>query len=289
LRLLYLWNTCSGNKEKNKGIARVSKKTYLLTTHLCFFNIYVKREVCFNNEAICRTIFTTLVSKKKAKTIPRIIGQKVKYSNISKEDRSPDIKAALMLLAKARVCNPVYHSSCSGLPLHAGYDPHTYKLLFLDIGLVNFMCGTDWHTISSLNNQRLINEGALAEQFIGQHLLYLNNGKSEPAVHYWIREGKSSNAGVDFVISRGTWIIPVEVKAGKSGSLKSIQQFIIQKNKRFALRFDCNKPGMQEIEHVTRVGMTNRKACYRLLSLPLYLVEQARGIIDMIRFNTFPG
>lgn len=90
----------------------------------------------------------------------------------------------------------------------------------MDIGLVNFMCGMDLYTISFLEEPRLINEGTLAYQFIDKHLLYLNKGKTEPLVHYWIREGKSSNAEVDFVFYREDWIIPVEVKAGKSGSLK---------------------------------------------------------------------
>lgn len=69
--------------------------------------------------------------------IPRIIGQKVKYSNISREYRSSDIKTALMLLAKARICSPVYHSSCSGLPLHA----ESKLLLFIscDPGIFGFL------------------------------------------------------------------------------------------------------------------------------------------------------
>ncbi|MBN2441621.1 MAG: hypothetical protein JXJ04_09740 [Spirochaetales bacterium] len=89
--------------------------------------------------------------------------------------------------------------------------------------------------------------------------------------------------GIDFVFSRGNRIIPVEVKAGKSGSLKSLQQFVIKKNKRFAIRFDLNKPSMQEIKHITRVGTNNQKADFILLSLPLYLVENLTTIVDIFR------
>lgn len=42
--------------------------------------------------------------------IPRIIGQKVKYSNISREDKSRNVKAVIDLLVKARVCHQVFHS-----------------------------------------------------------------------------------------------------------------------------------------------------------------------------------
>jgi hypothetical protein len=42
------------------------------------------------------------------RTIPRMIGKKVKYSNFSREDRSQDIKYTIDLLSKARICSPVY-------------------------------------------------------------------------------------------------------------------------------------------------------------------------------------
>jgi predicted AAA+ superfamily ATPase len=57
-----------------------------------------------------------------------------------------------------------------------------------------------------------VNEGALAEQFIGQHLAFLDPGK--PSLHYWLREGKSENAEVDYVVAEDGKILPIEVKAG---------------------------------------------------------------------------
>ena len=62
----------------------------------------------------------------------------------------------------------------------------------------------------------MLNEGILAEQFIGQHLLYRNHGIDKPYLYYWLREGKKHNAEVDFVITAGKHIVPVEVKSGKT-------------------------------------------------------------------------
>jgi len=44
----------------------------------------------------------------------------------------------------------VFHSHCSGLPLQAEIDEFTYKALFLDIGLMNRICGLDWLAIFKL-------------------------------------------------------------------------------------------------------------------------------------------
>ena len=46
-------------------------------------------------------------------------------------------------------------------------------------------------------------------------------------------------------------VLPVEVKSGKSGSLKSLQQFVLKKHVTAAIRFDLNLPTIQEISHIT--------------------------------------
>ena len=163
--------------------------------------------------------------------VPRAVGRKVKYTQIDREETARELRAAIDLLAKARVIAPVFHSTCSGVPLHADVDWKTYKLLFLDIGLMNRLCGLDWLALQDLDDRRLVNEGALAEQFVGQHLLYLEKGRETPRLNYWLREGKSANAEVDYAIARGAQIVPVEVKAGTSGTLRSLHQFALAKGR----------------------------------------------------------
>lgn len=161
--------------------------------------------------------------------VPRYIGNKVKYTNFSRDERSGNVKNAVDLLIKAGICYPVIHSNCSGIPLQADINELNYKLLFLDTGLAGYINGLNWYSLSSYDNVSLVNEGRLAEQFIGQHLYYRSQGFRKPVLHYWLREGRRSNAEVDFVISEGNWIIPVEVKAGKQGTLKSLFRFILEK------------------------------------------------------------
>ncbi|MFH2059876.1 MAG: ATP-binding protein [Pseudomonadota bacterium] len=217
------------------------------------------------------------------RTIPRIVGKKIKYSNISREHPSKNIKDALELLSKAKICHKIYHSYCSGLPLNADIKETVYKLLFMDIGMMNYICGNDWTFLQSFPDHELVNEGAIAEQFIGQHLLSAQ--ASSPALNYWVRQAKTSNAEVDYVISHGPLIIPVEVKSGKSGSLKSLQQFVARKNTPLTVRFDLNPPGIQDISHQISTNNGIVPANYKLLSLPLYLVEMLPNVLNEIRMH----
>ena len=78
----------------------------------------------------------------------------------------------------ARVISKVIHSHCSELPLQADLKEKVYKLLFLDIGLMNTISGLDWPAVSQMKEVKLINQGAIAEQFIGQHLQELLSDKA---------------------------------------------------------------------------------------------------------------
>lgn len=214
---------------------------------------------------------------------PRMVGRKVKYSAFSREEPSRGIKTALDLLTKARVIHKVHHSHCSGVPLNADLGGSAFKLLFLDVGLMNRVCGLDWRAVSSMSERELVNEGPIAEQFVGQHLLYREHGHEPPQLFYWLREGRAANAEVDYVLARGTQIIPVEVKAGKSGSIKSIFQFAADKKVPLAIRFDLNPPSLQRISHKqNRPTIGSEDLNLTLLSLPLYMVGQISRLLDQI-------
>ncbi len=217
--------------------------------------------------------------------VPALIGGKVKYANISREETAREIKAALELLAKARIISRVHSSSCSSAPLAAQIDVNAYKILFLDVGLMNRMLDLDWRAVSELDERRLINEGPLAEQFVGQQLLaaFSQGGREDTRLFYWLREGKSSNAEVDYVVSRGIQIVPVEVKAGKAGSLKSLHQFVTEKQCPLAVRFDLNLPSLQAVEATVLRIDGKHKITYNLLSLPLYLAGQLPRLLDEIK------
>jgi hypothetical protein len=215
--------------------------------------------------------------------IPRIIGQKVKYSNISRENKSREVKAILDLLVKARVCHQVVHSHCSGVPLIADIDESIHKLLFMDVGMAAYLTGMDWIALQALDGKALVNEGKLAEQFVGQHLI---DPLEPPRLTYWLREVKSANAEVDYVTATGNQVVPLEVKAGKSGALKSLQQFALIKRANLCVRFDLNPPAITRITHLARTSDGSEPVSFTLLSLPLYLAQELPRVLNEYRAMT---
>ncbi len=217
--------------------------------------------------------------------IPKALGRKIKYSHISRDSRSALVKQGVSLLTKARICHQVKRSHCTGIPLAAESSDTVYKLLFMDIGLANHVCGCDWRTMAAFDESQLVNEGGIAEQFIGQHLIDMSGGLNPPSLHYWLREKKTGNAEIDYVITIGSRVLPVEVKAGTSGSLKSLQQFVFRRGTKLAIRFDLNPASLQQVKHTIRTADGNRQVEFTLLSLPLYGVQELERITGSIQKN----
>jgi len=216
----------------------------------------------------------------------RNIGRKVKYSQFSRDDKSATIKADIELLCMARVLSRVVHSHCNGLPLQAEMEEKNYKVIFLDVGLMNAVSGLNWNTISSMADTQLINEGTIAEQFIGQHLQDILADSPNRELTYWLREGRSSNAEVDYVLGLEGRIVPIEIKAGATGSLKSLHQFAGEKGVGTAVRFNSGLPSLESVDTRVRQKNTVTAVRYQLLSLPLYLVERLPALIAQ---ETRPG
>jgi hypothetical protein len=86
---------------------------------------------------------------------------------------------------------------------------------------------------------------------------------------FWVREKKQSLAEVDFIYPFDQWLIPVEVKAGKSGTLRSLHQYMTRCDHNYAVRLYS---GALNIEK----GMTVDGTKYFLLSLPYFLAGKLR-------------
>ena len=58
---------------------------------------------------------------------------------------------------------------------------------------------------------------------------------------YWQREARTSNAEVDYLTQKGETIIPIEVKSGSTGSLKSLRVFLNSHNRSpYGIRFSIS-------------------------------------------------
>ena len=109
-------------------------------------------------------------------------------------------------LADANVALPTYNVVEPRYPLKTSLDSKKFKLFLSDVGLLTYLCGMD--VVRDLLADRAdINYGALYENFVAQELACHGHN----LMYY-----SSRNIGeLDFLIQRGTRVIPVEVKSGK--------------------------------------------------------------------------
>lgn len=146
------------------------------------------------------------------------VGEQIKYTEMADGFSSPTIKKAFILLETARLFKKVRASSPAGIPLGASASEKKFKAIMLDIGLMASLNGLNISKEYLKSDLLSIFRGAMAEQFVGQEILAATNAD----LYYWAREAAGSSAETDFLIEKLGKVIPVEVKSGKSGSLKSL-------------------------------------------------------------------
>ncbi len=150
-----------------------------------------------------------------------------------------------------------------------------YKCFFLDVGLTAHCAGLTWNDLNSEKSDIII-KGNLSEQFVAQHLQYYKGGFDQPELYYWLREGKSRNGEVDFIIVKDSDILPIEVKSGKTGTMRSLHQFMARKPYHRAVRLDANPPSAQDITTDIPFEQKRKIVSYRLESYPIYFVEMLK-------------
>ena len=194
---------------------------------------------------------------------PLRAGSRIKFQGFGQSQyKSREIGEALRILEKAMLIKLVYPTTSVQLPAEINHKKSP-KLQFLDTGLINFSANLQ-SSYFSLNDLNSIYTGKIVEHIVGQELVAtypLTNG----SLKFWVRDKAQSNAEVDYVVPFEHYLIPIEVKSGTSGRLKSLQQFMERVEHSYAVRFYAGK--IQQDELTTPSGKT-----FTLLNLPYYLV-----------------
>ncbi len=192
-----------------------------------------------------------------------MISRPIKYSEISKEYQARDLKRAIVLLEEAKLITKVNQNSAAGLPIKSGQKDR-YKLIYLDVGLYLRLLNFDHNDLLLEKDLSLINEGIIAEQIVGQELLSYQNSHNEPVLSYWDREKQGSSAEVDYLYPYRQLILPIEVKAGTTGRLKSIRMYLDEKGLDLGIRVSQNPLSLID----------------KILSVPFYLISQTDRLVS---------
>jgi len=144
----------------------------------------------------------------------------------------------------------------------------------LDTGMMNYFLGIQTEILGTDDLNR-IHQGTIIEHLVGQEIL-AQQFNPLSSLNFWTREKKTALAEVDYVFPFEGQLIPIEVKAGKDGSLKSLHIFMDQAPHDMAIRFYAGE--FQLTTTTTAEGKS-----YRLLNLPYYLASQTKEYIAWLK------
>ncbi len=200
-------------------------------------------------------------------------GKRIKFQGFGKSSYgSKEMGEALRTLEKALLLSLVYPTTSAKLPIMPELQKSP-RLQLLDTGLMNYASGMQKEIIGTtdLNN---VYQGTVIEHLIGQELL-ASNYNALSALNFWVREKPTSTAEVDYVITHEGKLIPIEVKSGKEGKLKSLHLFMDESPGKIAIRLFAGELS------ISKVVTPNGKK-YNLLNMPYYLVSQLPKYIDWL-------
>ncbi len=204
---------------------------------------------------------------------PKETGKRITFERFANTSyRSRDAGEALRTLQRAMLIFLRYPTTDLQLPLQTD-TKRKPRLQFLDTGLVNFSAGIQGTYLTDESIDTMYN-GMIAEQITGQELLASTFYEMKPPL-FWVREEARSNAELDFVLIENSRIIPVEVKSGKTGTLRSLHSFIDQTGIKLAVRLYSGEYSV--VNAVTPIGKNH----YTLINLPLFLASM---IGEYVRF-----
>ncbi len=135
-------------------------------------------------------------------------------------------------------------------------------LQYIDTGLLNYFAGIQQEYFK-YQNLHAFYRGLIAEHIVRQEIIAIDYDTNRKPL-FWVREKKQSNSEVDIVYNYKSLLIPVEVKSGKVGTLRSLFQFINRAPHSFGVRL---YGGELKIEDAVTIEGKE----FRLLNLPYFM------------------
>ncbi len=214
--------------------------------------------------------------------VVRQSGKKFVYSKVDGGYKTEDVKEALTLLRDAGIIIPVQMSAANGLPLGAQINPKFTRYDYLDTGLLLRVLAMNYDDDKELTKlilageaPELVNKGIVAELTVGLELLKSFSPQSKYELFYWENLERNATSEVEYVIAKNAKCLPIEVKAGTSGKMKSLRFFMNKKNLTTGIRCSLENFGLLEVSDTDETG---RQVGRSIGILPLYAVWRLSDI-----------
>jgi len=194
-------------------------------------------------------------------TAPLYLDERIKFQGFGNSNyRSREMGEAFRTLSDARIIRLIYPTTDLHPPLKTDLRKAP-RLQFLDTGLVNYSLGIQAEMLA-MEDLNAAYKGAIIPHLITQEVISLQC-QSAYTPNFWVREKRQSNAEVDLLFTYKQLVIPIEIKSGSTGTLKSLHQFIEAADHPYAIRM---YGGAFKIEK----AITPNKKPYLLMNLPYY-------------------
>jgi len=191
-----------------------------------------------------------------------VVDQRIKFQHFGNSNyKSREVSEALRSLDDAKVIQIIYPSTSLEPPIISDFKKSP-RLQFLDTGILNFDLNIQGNLLL-MEDLSAAYKGAIIPHIFTQEIISLNKG-SYHKPNFWVRDKTQSSAEVDLIVSYGNYIIPIEIKSGKKGTLRSLHQFMNKVNHPFAVRVYGGEFKIEKTK--TPEGKT-----FYLMNLPYYL------------------
>lgn len=264
LKLFYEYTMVGGMPEIVKLFLEKRSFEQLKNVYSSLFTGY--SEDVYKYSSLANAKYLTYIIEK----APLFAGTNITYEKFGGSNfRSREMGAAFDTLEKAMLLYQVQATKSTELPL-ISQRKRPKKVLFLDVGLVNYQMGIqeNFLNLGDLNN---FYRGRIAEQIVGQNILaqFIN---SSPKLFYWAKEKPKGCAEVDFCLNKKGNILGIEAKSGKSKKLKSLFSFGSSVKNYRLVRIYSGELKREKIR------IDNKSSV--LISLPFYLVPRVLEDFD---------
>ncbi len=190
------------------------------------------------------------------------IDKRIKFQNFGNSNyRSREVGEAMRNLDDAKIIRIIYPTTDTEVPVKPNLKKSP-RLQFLDTGLVNHALGIQGQMLGmkALSNAF---RGAIIPHLITQELISLNSIHNK-SPHFWVRDKNQASSEVDLVFTYNDKVVPIEIKSGSTGTLKSLHQFMERTNHPYAVRIYAGEFKVEQIQTVSGVP-------FLLMNLPYYL------------------
>ncbi|MBL7110325.1 MAG: ATP-binding protein [Bacteroidales bacterium] len=198
-------------------------------------------------------------------------GKRITFEKFgNSEYKSREIKEAFLTLEKTMLVNLVYPQTSHTIPLLPNRKKKP-RLHVVDTGLMNYKAGLQLDLIKAQNIENVY-KGNVSEHITGQELL-ANERSALRNLSFWVRDKKSSTAELDYIQLYEGQLIPIEVKSGSTGKLKSLLLYMDESGQNIAIRIHSGKYSIEDIK-------TPKGKNFRLFNIPFYLIFDIKNILS---------